>query len=255
MIRRLFDMKKMIAIAAILVSTMTMTTAVTAYAAETAQTTMRTIEVNGKGIVMAKPDVASIRFTVETKEYTAQEAQNKYADITDAVTKALVTSGVQSDNIITEYYTVDVDKTYDQQKDTWIEHGYYATNSFTAKVNDVDNVGKYIDVATKAGVTSVGSVSFSLSDPNQYYSQALQSAVKNASSSAQALAGALGVALGECISVEEISSYNSYIAENAVMAKSAMADTAASGADGGNRADIRYEDMEVSANVVMRYAY
>ena len=42
-------------------------TGVTAFAAETAQTTQRTIEVNGKGVITAKPDVASIYFTVETK--------------------------------------------------------------------------------------------------------------------------------------------------------------------------------------------
>ncbi len=247
-------MKKMIVIAAILASTMTMP--MTAFAAETVQSTVRTIEVNGKGIITVKPDVATIRFTVETKQKTAQEAQQENAQITEAVTKALTAAGVRSEDIVTQYYTVDVDQTYDQQTDTWQEKGYYATNSFTVKVKDVDNVGNYIDIATKAGVTSVGSVSFSLSDPNVYYGQALDAAVKNASSSAQALAAALGVTLGECIAVEEISSYNSYVTENSTLSKSAaMAEGAAADSAGGARADIRYEDMEVSANVVMRYAY
>lgn len=232
-------------------------TAVTAYAAETAQTTQRTIEVNGKGVITAKPDVASIYLTVETKEQTAEQAQRKNTEVTEKVTKAMKALGVRDENIITQYYSIDAEQIYDEQKNKWEEDGYRAYNRFLVKVNDVNNVGKYIDAATKAGVTNVGSISFSLSDPNQYYKQALQAAVKNASSSAVALAEALGSTLGSCISVEEMSSYNSYEKERAVYNTKSMAfETAAvdmaAGEDGAN---IRYEDIEITAGVIMTYAY
>ncbi|NDO45921.1 SIMPL domain-containing protein [Clostridium sp. MD294] len=232
-------------------------TAITAYAAETTQTTQKTIEVNGKGIITAKPDVASIYLTVETKEKTAEQAQKKNAETTEKVTKAIKALGVRDENIITQYYSIDAEQVYNEQKNKWEEDGYRAYNRFLVKINDVDNVGKYIDAATKAGVTNVGSISFSISDPNQYYKQALQAAVKNASSSAEALAEALGSTLGSCISVEEMSSYNSYEKERAVnnaksMAFGGEADTAAQTEDGGN---IRYEDIEITAGVIMTYAY
>ncbi len=232
-------------------------TSVTAFAAETVQTTQRTIEVNGKGVVTAKPDVASIYFAVETKEKTAEQAQKKNTEITEKVTKAMKALGVRDENIITQYYSIDAEQVYDEQKNKWEEDGYRAYNRFLVKINDVDNVGKYIDAATKAGVTNVGSISFSISDPNQYYKQALQAAVKNASSSAAALAEALGLTLGGCISVEEVSSYNSYEKERAVNNTKSMAfgvaDTAAQSEDGG--ANIRYEDIEITAGVIMTYAY
>lgn len=252
-------MKKIMAMAVtmIIAASVVTTTAVTAFAAETAQTTQKTIEVNGKGVVTAKPDVASIYLTVETKEKTAEQAQKKNAETVEQITKALKALGVRDENIITQHYSVDPDEVYNEEKRTWEQQGYRAYNRFLVKVNDVNNVGKYIDAATKAGVTNVGSVSFSISDPNQYYKQALQAAVKNASSSAAALAEALGTPLGTCISVQEMQSYNSYEREEAAynstgaMKTVAQADMAA----GDSGANIRYQDIEITAGVTMKYAY
>lgn len=251
-------MKKMVTIATAMIMTMSAVTAtaVTVLAAEIAQTTQRTIEVNGKGVVTAKPDVASIYLTVETKEKTAEQAQRKNAEIVEKVTKSLKALGVRDENIITQHYSVDPDEIYNDEKRTWEQQGYRAYNRFLVKVNDVNNVGKYIDAATQSGVTNVGSVSFSISDPNQYYKQALQAAVKNASSSATALAEAIGTTLGSCVSVEEMSSYNSYEREEAMYNTKSMA--VAENADmsaGASGANIRYEDIEITAGVVMRYAY
>ena len=246
-------MKKIIAMLVTMIMTTSATpTAVTAFAAETIQTTQRTIEVNGRGVVTAKPDVANIYLTVETKEKTAEQAQKKNTEIVEQVTKALKALDVKDENIVTLYYSVDMDKVYNEGKRTWEQQGYRVYNRFLVKVNDVNNVGKYLDVATKAGVTSIGSISFSISDTNQYYKQALQAAVKNASSSAVALAEALDTTLDSCICVEEMTSYNSYEKEEAVDAISNMTTNATAGDADTN---IRYEDIEITARVVMKYAY
>ena len=157
---------------------------------------------------------------------------------------------VKDENIVTLYYSVDMDKVYNEGKRTWEQQGYRVYNRFLVKVNDVNNVGKYLDAATKAGVTNIGSVSFSISDINHYYKQALQAAVKNASSSAVALAEALDTTLGSC--VEEMTSYNSYEKEEAVDAISNMTTNATAGDADTN---IRYEDIEITARVVMKYVY
>ena len=145
-----------------------------------------------------------------------------------------------------------MDKVYNEGKRTWEQQGYRVYNRFLVKVNDVNNVGKYLDAATKAGVTNIGSDSFSISDINHYYKQAQQSAVKNASSSAVALAEALDTTLGSCICVEEMTSYNSYEKEEAVDAISNMTTNATAGDADTN---IRYEDIEITARVVMKYVY
>lgn len=248
-------MKKLIATAMILTISMTSAFSATAFAQEVTQTTQRTIEVNGKGIVTAKPDIASIYFTVETKETTAEKAQTKNAEVTEQVTKALKELGVREDAIITQYYSIDVDQNYNEEKQKWEENGYRAYNRFMVKTNDVNNTGKYIDAAIKAGVTNVGSVSFAISDPNQYYKQALQSAVKNASSSAASLAESLGVNLGSCISVQEMASYNSYEKEEGVEVAATMAQDTGNMKARAAGANIKYQNIEISASVVMKYAY
>lgn len=250
-------MKKWLTTAAIMAMTATITTAgtITAFAAETTQTVNKTIEVNGKGVITAKPDVASIYITVETEESTAEIAQNKNAQKVENVTKALKAIGVRDENIITQHYAIDKNEKYNSEKQTWEPNGYRAYHSFTVKINDVSNVGKYIDEATKAGVTSINSVSFSISDPNVYYKQALQAAVRNAQKSAMALSEALGTTLGSCITVQEVNSYNSYEREAGyTTARNVKAEAAMDTASAGG-ANIKYEDIEITAGVIMTYAY
>lgn len=244
-------MKKIVAIVtAMMISTSMMSA--TVFAQQITQNIQRIIEVSGKGIVTAKPDEASIYLAVETKEETAEQAQKANTEITEQVTKALKALGIKDENIVTQYYSVNPDRVYNEKKKMWEQQGYRVHNRFMVKTNDVDSVGKYIDAATRAGVTNVGSVSFSISNPNQYYKQALQAAVKNASSSASALAEALGSTLGSCISVEEMPSYNSYDREESIYNTKAVATDMMAENSG---ADIRYENIEITAGVTMKYTY
>ncbi len=252
-------MKKWLTTVAIIAMTATITTAgtITAFAAETTQTVNKTIEVNGKGVITAKPDVASIYITVDTKEDTAERAQEKNAQKMEDITKALKALGVRDENIITQHYSIDKNEKFNSEKQTWEPDGYKAYHSFIVKVNDVSNVGKYIDVVAKVGVTSINSVSFSISDPNKYYKQALQAAVRNANASAAALSEALGTTLGSCISVQEVKSYNSYEREAGYMTEKSMAmeNMAMDNAAPASGANIKYEDIEITAGVIMTYAY
>lgn len=250
-----FYYEKIMAIAiTMIMATSVVPTTVTAFAAETTQ---RTIEVSGRGVVTAKPDVANIYMTVETKGKTAEQAQKENTEIAEQVTNALKALDVKDENIVTLHYSVDIDRAYNERKKAWEQQGYRVYNRFMVKVTDVNNVGKYIDAATKAGVTSIGSVSFSIDDPTQYYKQALQAAVKNASSSATALAEALGTQLDDCIFIEEMTSYNSYAKEEAMDAISNMATTGIANMDArsGSSANIKYEDIEIIAGVTMKYAF
>ena len=73
-------MKKIMAIAiTMIMATSVVPTTVTAFAAETTQ---RAIEVSGRGVVTAKPDIANIYMTVETKGKTAEQAQKENTEIT-----------------------------------------------------------------------------------------------------------------------------------------------------------------------------
>ena len=140
-------MKKIMAIAiTMIMATSVVPTTVTAFAAETTQ---RTIEVSGRGVVTAKPDVANIYMTVETKGKTAEQAQKENTEIAEQVTNALKALDVKDENIVTLHYSVDIDRAYNERKKAWEQQGYRVYNRFMVKVTDVNNVGKYIDAATR----------------------------------------------------------------------------------------------------------
>jgi len=217
-------------------------------------TVNKTIKVNGKGAVIAKPDTASIYFIIETKDSTAESAQIKGARKMKNVIKTLKALDVKDVNIITQHYFID--KNYNLKKRIWKQDGYIARHHFIVKINDVNHVGKYIDKATKAGVTSVESVSFSISNPNEYYKQALRAAVKNAYSSAMTLSETLKTTLGECISIEEINSYNSYEKEIAYTnSRNMIGEDMEEDTDLEYNEDIKYDDIKIIAGVVMTYIY
>ena len=217
-----------------------------AYAAE--------ISVNGMGVVLADPDTAQIMLTVETTGKTSAAAQKDSNQIISAVKTELQKLGIAQEDMITAYTSVYPMYTYDEKTDKRIVNGYRSNTDLQVSTNDIDNTGKYIDAALKAGATGTNGVSFSVEDQSPYYTQALQLAVKNAETSARAIAEAFGKPLGNVTSITE-NSRNVYYRETANLAKSMMvteeaaADTAAGGTS------ISYGKIEITANLSLCYAF
>lgn len=220
-----------------------------AYAAEANQ-----ITVNGTGVVLVEPDVAKIFVNVETKDKSTDGAQKENNKIVTAVQKEMEKMGVGEDEIVTSYASVYTDYKYDNETGKQTADGYRATTTLQVTVEDVDNVGKYIDGALKAGATGFSNVSFSLADPSKYYNQALQTAVKNASSSATAIAGSYGRTLGEISSVTENSSVAFY--EAAGTKEGILRGEADTGvAPRSAPTQIKYDKVEVTARISATYNF
>ncbi len=133
---------------------------------------------------------------------------------------ALKASGVDSKDIQTAY--VSVDPRYDDSGQSLV--GYNATNSVTAKVRDLAQVGDVIDAAVAAGANSVSGPSLSRDDQDQLYRDALEDAVAKARLKATTLARAAGRSLGEIRSLSEETGGSGPIAYGA-FAKAAAADS------------------------------
>ena len=210
------------------------------------------INVNGTGVVMADPDTAAISLTVETFGKTSQAAQNENNKILQKVTKAMQDMGVTKDNIVTTYTSVYPEYNYNDTTGKRIISGYQSYTELQVKTKDIDNAGKYIDAALKAGATGTNGVDFSVADQSVYYGQALQVAVKNAEKSAQSIAQAYGRQLGAVKSVTE-NSRNAYYVESASMNKMMMTeDSAAAGAVGTT---ISYGQIQITANIAVTYGF
>ncbi|WP_312060796.1 SIMPL domain-containing protein [Anaerotignum sp.] len=208
------------------------------------------ITTNGTGIVSVLPDTATVSLSVQTTGKTADAAQKENNKISTKVVDKLMELGVAKDKIITNYSSVYPQYQYDDVTGKSTITSYRANASFDVTVKDIDHVGTYIDGALKAGATGFNGVSFSLEDPNPYYVQALQAAVKNASIAANAIAAAYGKPLGEIQKVEEQASYSSF-EETAVYNEKAVLDSVRGSS--GNSTEIQYNKIKVTATITATY--
>lgn len=212
------------------------------------------INVTGRGVVLAKPDTATIGLSVETDGKTSEAAQKETSKILQKVTDTLMEMGIQKDKIVTTGTYVYPFYQYNDQTGKRTVTGYRSNASIQAITKDIDNAGKYIDAALKAGATGTDGVSFSVEDESAYYAQALEAAVKNAESSAIAIANAYGKPLGEVKSVSE-NSRNAYYVEGTTMAKMAIAEDAMDMETGAGGTSIHYGNIHVSADISVVYGF
>lgn len=153
----------------------------------------KTISVTGNGSVETVPDRATFSFTVTTQADTAKAALAKNGAAADAVAAALQGAKVQTSEVMLQPQLNDAGTAV---------LGYTASTSVTAE-SELAKAGPLVDAAVEAGATGVSGPSWSRSDYNALYRQALQSAVADAKAKAQALADGAGLALGAVTSMTE----------------------------------------------------
>jgi len=167
-----------------------------ARSAAPAPTTSKTITVTGSGSVETVPDRATFSFTVTTLADTAKAALARNSASADAVVAALKGAKVQTSGL-------GVDPRFDEKGTTIV--GYTASTTVSADA-PLTQMGGLIDAAVAAGADGVSGPSFSRSDQDALYKQALKDAVADAHAKAAALAEAGGVSLGDVQTMTEGSS-------------------------------------------------
>ena len=179
-----------------------------------------TLTVVGTGSVTTRPDTARLSAGVTTEASSASHAISANADAMAKVIDALKRAGVSSKDLQTEF--VSVNPRYDDNGQAIT--GYNATNSVSAIVRELSDVGDVIDAAVAAGANNVSGPSLARDDQDKLYRDALESAVANAREKADALARAAGVSLGKIRSMSE-SQASSPVMYGAFAAKAADAGT------------------------------
>jgi len=159
----------------------------------------QTITVTGNGSVETVPDRATFSFTVTSNAETAKAALAKNETASDAVVAALKSGAkVQTSSF-------GVDPRFDDNGQTIL--GYTASTTITADA-DLSKIGGLIDAAVAAGADGVSGPSFSRSDRDALYRDALKDAVADAHTKASALAVAAGITLGDVKSLTEGASFS-----------------------------------------------
>ena len=151
--------------------------------------------VSGSGTVTGTPDRAHLTFAVETENPNVKTAQSDNAVRMNAVIDALVAAGIPKDQMKTTGYSI-----YPVYQDsTGLLNPkittYRVANTLQVILKDVNQTGNVIDTAVTAGVNTVNSIQFMLSDEQAQTlrTEALKKAVTLARADADVVAAALGV--------------------------------------------------------------
>ena len=209
------------------------------------------IWVSGQGKVTAVPDVAILRLGVESQQSTVAEAQAEASVAMDQIMTVLKSNGIDDKDIQTQYYSIYQMTRWDDPKNEEIVTGYRVSNSVTAKIRDVDNVGTVIDAVAGAGgdLTRINGISFTVDDPSVYEAELMKEAMADAKSKAEVLAAQGGLSLGSpvYISTSTYSPVSSY-----PRAEYDMAIPAPMAAVG--ETSISAGEMEITLTVQVNYA-
>lgn len=198
------------------------------------------IQVSGVGTASAKPDLALASLGVQTFAESVQEAVAENNAAAASVLKALEDAGIESHRIETSSYSVSPRRDHRRDKpDTVI--GYWANNSVTVAIADLERVGAILQAAIDAGANNVANLRFTLEDPAPAEEQARIKAVEDARKRAQTLAAAANVELGEVLSIREMSGHIPVFRDQRMMREAAVAESV----------PIRVDELELTIQVEM----
>jgi len=186
------------------------------------------IWVTGEGEATVVPDIATLRLGVEAQAETVDDAQAEAAEAMDGVMITLKDNGVAEKDIQTKYFNVYQVTRWDNKEGEEVVIGYRVSNTVTAKIRDIEEVGTIIDAVIEAGgdlirinniefSVGINNIEFSVDDPSVYYREAREEAMADAEAKAAQLAKAAGVSLGTLTYVSESTYMTSPIFPRAAM--------------------------------------
>ncbi len=202
----------------------------------------KSITVSAQGKVTAKPDVAYVTVGVTTQDKDMQLAQDKNAQIMNAMAQALKSAGLVDDDIKTVQYNAY--PIYDYTDGTNKIVNYEVNNQIELTIKEIDRVGEYIDIAVNNGANTTNSISFGILDQQAIYNEALKLAVEAAKAKADVLAAAGGVKVTGTLHISENTSGGEIVRE---YAEAEMADKAS------GSTPISSGNLDIEAGVTVVY--
>lgn len=155
-----------------------------------------TLSITGKGQISAVPDMATVLLSVSNEGATAREALSANSASMGAVMDRLKVAGIEERLIQTSGLTVSPrwDHGRNDGRPPRIT-GYVAANQVTARVEDLEKLGRILDDAVSDGANGLGGISFGLKDPAPAMAEARRLSVLDAIEQAELYADAAGVKL------------------------------------------------------------
>lgn len=173
-----------------------------------------TISIDGRGEVLAAPDMASITSGVTTQGATAREALDANTAAMAALIQELKEAGIEARDIQTSGFSVNPNYVYTDERDgngyslPPKINGYQVSNTVTVAVRELASLGMILDRSVNVGANTINGISFSVADPSDLFDQARRAAFADAREKAELYASVADGELKEVISISESQGYN-----------------------------------------------
>ncbi|MGM7635453.1 SIMPL domain-containing protein [Bacillus sp. Hm123] len=154
-----------------------------------------TMIVEGKATVTTAPDQAVITIGVVSEAKQVIDAQQQNSSVSNQIIQALNKSGIPSSDIKTKQYSIR--PVYQYTEGQSILTGYEVRHLLEVQVNQLQQIGTILAVATENGANIIEDITFKTSAPHAAYRQALQLATLDAVGKAKELAKTLHVQLNQ----------------------------------------------------------
>lgn len=161
------------------------------------------IVVVGEGRAAGAPDLAILRLGAQAEAEEAAAALDAASERARAVIEALRGAGVAEADLQTAELSLYPRYGAPAAGGDPPVAGYVAANVVTARVRDLDAVGRALDAAAEAGASRIDGIAFDLSDRAPLMDEARGRAVSDARRAAETLAAAAGLALGAVRRIED----------------------------------------------------
>lgn len=201
------------------------------------------LSVSAEGKVEGRPDMATISLGVQTEAPTAQAAVQANAQRMTGLIAALRRAGIAERDIQTSNVSVNPQQQYRENQPP-ITTGYQANNTVSAKIRNIDNVGRVIDASVGAGGNTVNGVYFSYQNPDAQLDAARRNAIEEARRRAGIYAQALNMQVVRIVAVQEGGGYSPPV-PMPIMRMEARADAAPTPVEPGQ--------IETTANVSVTF--
>lgn len=176
-----------------------------------------TISVEGKGEVMAVPDIGTFSFSVEAEGETAAEAQELSGTKMNAILAYLREQGIEEKDIKTANYNLYPRYTYTERicpvgsycpPGERVQDGFSVNQTVTVKVRDTEAAGAIIAGVGEREATNISGLNFTIDDEDSLKMEAREKAIANAREKAEVLADQLGVRIVRVVDFYENSGDN-----------------------------------------------
>ncbi len=170
--------------------------------------TTQTVDVSGSYELKVKPDNAVVSISVKTTELTAKKSQEKNAEIMEKIRNAFIAEGLSEDDMKTLNFNIYEEYDYSYGGYTLNERkflGYTVDHTLEVTIDDIDDVGKYLDIAVKNGANQINSIRFEITEEhrNNLKKEALKKATEDAKDKAEAIAAGLDKKVGKVTKISD----------------------------------------------------